>query len=267
VRRSIKESSDDATVKRVIEELQSLIRSNSLDAQATKISHFLVSRLREATPDQSSQRHVLDAGRKAPIASDPSVKPSTDPVFVVAMALGIGREQGDYATEEIAQAVRLAHSPVVEAALKGRTPLAIHHEAQTVGLILKEYVAVHDDIFAGGVVKTLRRIIPIPGIFQAINFKAHAVTLALLAYSIDSIRTRVTTQGGNTHLANTLSEYCVALGTAVAQLRDIATRLASRKRDPNAYSQPSYRSDLARYENAVGRYREVGEQLNRSFAR
>lgn len=53
-------------------------------------------------------------------------------------------------------------------------------EAERVGRVLHEYIHVHDDMFGGGLWRTLRKTVPIPGFFHRIDFQGHAVTLTRL---------------------------------------------------------------------------------------
>ena len=54
--------------------------------------------------------------------------------------------------------------------------------------LLAEYVRIHDDIFARSFWRSIRRIIPIPGIFEAIPYATHANSLAVLRNELRLLR-------------------------------------------------------------------------------
>ena len=145
-----------------------------------------------------------------------------------------------------------------------RPELIVTH-ANQVGRILHDYVAIHDDIFGGGLVRTLRRMVPIPGIFQAVDFDRHDRDLAVLADELRSVVGQVANDDPATEHADSLARYCHALMAAVVQLQGISRKLAGRGDDPNSYDKQAYRVDLVRYEQAVATYRSMGEEINRAF--
>ncbi len=137
--------------------------------------------------------------------------------------------------------------------------------ANAVGRILHDYIAVHDDIFAAGLLRTLRRTLPIPGFFQAIDFDRHRRTLAHLSDELHELTSCISSTAAPEQLAVPLTGYCEALSTTVRQLGHISSKLAARADDRRSYTKVQYREDLAEYERAVVTYRSEGEQVNRAF--
>ena len=124
---------------------------------------------------------------------------------------------------------------------------------------LSRYIAVHDDLFAA----LPRRIAPVPGIFEAVDFRARADTLGAVRETLDSLGARTRSYlnsgeaAGSVHsFLAALQDYVLALDTAVAELRQIAMRLHLKSEDRSVYSWDQYDADVKRYQAAAERYAE-----------
>lgn len=135
-------------------------------------------------------------------------------------------------------------------------------QTQAVGRILGEYIAVHEDIFGGGFLRAMRRLVPIPGFFKAIDFEHHAIVLSGLRQEIDAARDSVDIALSPSQIEGSLVAYCNALATTITYLEHICRRLASRKNSPDSYTRAEYEADLGIYEQAVAGYRALGADLN-----
>jgi hypothetical protein len=144
-------------------------------------------------------------------------------------------------------------------------PETIVSQAETVGRILNDYIAIHDDIFGGGFLRNLRRMIPIPGIFQPIDFDRHDRDVGALAQELEAVKDRIGVDDPPAQLADLLARYCHALMNALRQLERISRKLGARKDDRSSYKDREYNADLTDYEEAIVAYRSMGEHVNRAF--
>ena len=130
--------------------------------------------------------------------------------------------------------------------------------ATNVNDILRIYVLIHDQIFKGSV----RRLIPIPGLFKAIPYCAHKNDLGSLrselAAARDSISDHIlglrgvaTAEG---EFIGMLDEYSAALNDTICQLHGISSELCLKGRGEGDYPYRRYRADMGSYNESVERY-------------
>jgi hypothetical protein len=129
-----------------------------------------------------------------------------------------------------------------------------------VGGSLNIYIEVHDDIFRF----KWRRILPLPWLFEPIDFSGHVLTLEMVQQTLDDVlngpQSPATMDDGREAV---LRDYVVALRTTVTQLGSICRKLA-RKADLDGQYEPSeYRGDVALYEKSVSKYQALGDALNK----
>jgi hypothetical protein len=136
--------------------------------------------------------------------------------------------------------------------------------------ILSDYIPVHDDLFKA----SWRRAIPIPGIFQAIDFGAHRERLSQLHTDIESLIASITQRQAaesasspSAEFLGALEQYASALADTIGRLRDICGRLHDKSKDASSYSGSEYKRDLDAYNTSVARYRALGGRLNSLYAR
>jgi hypothetical protein len=138
-------------------------------------------------------------------------------------------------------------------------------QTQLVGQILHAYIAIHNDIFGGGTLRALRRLIPIPGFFQAIDFEGHSQTLATIALQLEAVRIEIREESTDVSFTLPLASYTDALLNTVRKLAHICKNLARRATVPEAYAEQQYHADLLAYEQFVAEYRALGDSLNRAI--
>lgn len=136
--------------------------------------------------------------------------------------------------------------------------------AQELGGLLHRYIAVHDRIFRF----SLRRLVPIPGLFKAINFQQHFESLRFIEMDLQ----RVLEDFGRSALARSEAgerflAYGATLSAAVAQLRQICGHLFQKADGTVEYTSSQYEHDLAEYNQRVARYRQLGARVNALFGR
>ncbi|MGE3752796.1 MAG: CpXC domain-containing protein [Planctomycetota bacterium] len=129
-----------------------------------------------------------------------------------------------------------------------------------IGSVLHNYIAIHDDVFKVSV----RRVVPIPGLFKRVDFGAHARSLTACSHRLSEIGADIRASGGRMPKAplDTLQQYCAALYDAAARLGDICERLHLKALGQRAYSPTAYKADVSDYHAAVNRYRQLGRMLN-----
>ena len=138
--------------------------------------------------------------------------------------------------------------------------------------ILTEYVAIHNDIFNSSLSRTIRRLIPIPGLFQAIPYETHAQTLCTLRSKLCSLQQEVAgfraSTNSNPPSAAFLSElqrYCSGLDDTLSRLQALCDQLALRADGAPGPSWRKYKSELEQYEQSRQRYGDIGVRLNDLF--
>ena len=122
--------------------------------------------------------------------------------------------------------------------------------------ILTQYIEIHNDIFKS----SLRKIIPIPGVFQAIDYDKHYSSLSELADELKYIISGVGNQNG---FARALIEYAQALLQTIVLFRDMCENLYKKSQgEVSSYSKKQYKIDLDAYNSSAERYRSLGTRLN-----
>lgn len=128
-----------------------------------------------------------------------------------------------------------------------------------VGNILQAYLAIHNDIFRF----SLRRILPVPVLFESIDYDDRFRRLFYLCETLDDISGQFPDHSDEApELLMAIKRYCAALGVAISELRHICESLMDKAASPKTYTWTVYRSDLRRYHAAISRYRGIGMKLN-----
>lgn len=136
--------------------------------------------------------------------------------------------------------------------------------------LLSQYIEIHDDIFK----TSIRRIIPIPGIFKAIDFEGHLtksehIGLVLANRQAEILSLIIRSEGLEREYLDLLNTYVEKLIETVGHLKVVLRALYAKSRsfkDSN-YDWSNYKEDLARYEQSVDDYLAIGGILNDSFQR
>ena len=132
--------------------------------------------------------------------------------------------------------------------------------------VLSRYIAIHDDIFTF----SLRRVIPIPGIFRPIKFDEHRHRLSALQDDLrrcDAAASAVIQQTPSPHrFLLAIPEYIDSLATAIDRLRAICDHLQAKTEGDESYTIAAHEAATAAYQESVTRYRDVGARLNSELA-
>lgn len=131
-----------------------------------------------------------------------------------------------------------------------------------VNLLLTAYIVIHDDIFA----TSIRKIIPIPGIFKKIDYCQHRVSLAQISSELQVCEAEAVNGcldgGAGSRLASALAQYTRALNATVTHLQRMTDVLCRKAQGENGYSMDAYNSDCDRYNQLVQQYIKLGDSLN-----
>lgn len=125
--------------------------------------------------------------------------------------------------------------------------------------VLGRYVAVHDDIFKG----SIRKVLPIPGIFKKIDYPAHAAKLTGLASVLENVKRSANSAG----LPKTFEEYVEALLLTIRHLRDMCLKMTAKIHGRGEYGSDQWRRDSDTYQALVSRYASLGAALNAEIGR
>ena len=134
--------------------------------------------------------------------------------------------------------------------------------------LLSQYVAIHDDVFK----TSIRHIIPIPGIFKAIDFGAHLQKAENIIPELKNCDNKINAladnfEGQEREYLYLLSRYANALIETVSRLKIVLGALYAKSQSfvNSNYDWSNYKNDLADYEKSVQGYLAIGGCLNELF--
>lgn len=136
--------------------------------------------------------------------------------------------------------------------------------ARTINDILTSYIKIHDSLHK----RSIRHVIPIPGIFKPIPFGFYGKQLEQCSASIEELLRKMqeSPHAQNPDFIDVLSEYSMALQDAIERLREFCVCL-EQKADGKPYAFTQQKKDQAEYEAAVKHYKLLGNKLNSEFDR
>jgi hypothetical protein len=130
---------------------------------------------------------------------------------------------------------------------------------------LTDYTNIHDEIFK----KSIRKTIPIPFLFKAINFQELGVKLQDIHNDLSRYKTQVNDirQSGDEdkNKCNVFIEYVGKLMYAVQLLQSITHNLLLKSEGNNGYKLADHTELVERYEKAVDEYYVLGDKMNSVF--
>ena len=134
--------------------------------------------------------------------------------------------------------------------------------------VLTDYIRVHDDVFT----VSAKRMIPIPGVFEAIDFKSHVSQLRNERQALASVDGEISTwlrQGIRDSKVRAfvlrLKDYNQALSRTLAHFEAISQNLYKKSQDATHYSWDTYNKDLDAYQESIDEYRRLGVALNEAI--
>lgn len=131
--------------------------------------------------------------------------------------------------------------------------------------ILARYITVHDALYKF----SLRHIIPIPGMFKAIDFGSHYRTLTALCSELEDVLAQVGGLEPSTEtqeeFREALEKYAAALLETVVKLREICGRLYQKSQTVGGFRFIPRDAEYQDYYASIKRYQNVGERLNALF--
>ena len=129
-------------------------------------------------------------------------------------------------------------------------------KAVEVNEVLTRYIQIHNDVFKS----SIRRIIPIPGLFQSIDYGKHYDNLTALTNELEAI---ISVVSGNNEFAGALREYTQVLFQTISSLREICRKLYEKSQgDMESYPKSQYDADMAEYNSYERTHKALGERLN-----
>ena len=132
-----------------------------------------------------------------------------------------------------------------------------------VNSLLSRYIVIHDAVFKF----SLRKVIPLPSIFKAIDFgdlynQAKQIIAELEKYNRETEDLIQKATQIERRFGLSLSEYCVALIETVSLLRDILFQLYLKSQNLSGYRLSEYNKQCDLYKKAASEYRSLGGRLN-----
>lgn len=138
--------------------------------------------------------------------------------------------------------------------------------AKKVNDLIREYVSIEDELFK----PSLRKVLPIPGIFRPVEYSVHQERLEEMLLELESAKKDIrslkpdsdSTEG---EFLITLRAYINAFKVALSELFRICGRLQS-KREREGYSREEYKKDAIELRKMEMEYFEIGKKLNTLFS-
>lgn len=145
----------------------------------------------------------------------------------------------------------------------GEQLFELRHLAFRTNNILDRYVSIHDACFKF----SLRKVIPLPGIFKPIDYRRHREALNSLHSELEQVRRDATglAQTSRHVFLLVLDEYTQALDSAIITLAAMCQGMHGRSEGDNRYTAAQYQADWKACGDAVDRYTQVGGRLNEVF--
>jgi len=129
-------------------------------------------------------------------------------------------------------------------------------EIYQVHAMLDKYIAIHDKIFKF----SLRKAVPIPGLFKPIDYGQHFRELDSLVSALEQLVISTSNKAG---VSSVFQQYVTALLKTMQFLRDMCRRLYDKSQgELQSYTMGQYKSDVTTYEGLVEKYRFLGSTLN-----
>ena len=134
--------------------------------------------------------------------------------------------------------------------------------ARQVSVLLKEYIAVQEDLFK----PTLRKIVRLPFFYAPVDYRANSLKLEAIFQELGAVKSDI--RKGNPE--GTLPEgkflallrgYVSLMSTAAEKLREICGRLEQRS-DGAPYSRQEYKTDMAELRQIQKKHLDAGVALN-----
>lgn len=130
---------------------------------------------------------------------------------------------------------------------------SLPESATRIRAVLRDYIAIHDDIFK----PSIRKTTDIPGLFYEIDFERHAEYLGVLADELDEAANNF-----DSDASPILEDYNDALLQAINELKYICEKLFERSQGEGDYSMEEYQADVVSYQDSAETYMELGKEFN-----
>ncbi|MFC1620173.1 hypothetical protein ACFL45_09530 [Candidatus Neomarinimicrobiota bacterium] len=146
---------------------------------------------------------------------------------------------------------------------KGRKFVQYDHVPETtlnilygINEILSQYIVIHDVFFDF----RWERALPIPGVFESMDFREYSRNLDSLSAKLDSI---ISSVQDNDDLSVLIREYSAALNETINLLKDICVNLHNKAEAiDRGYTWDKYNQDRLQYEKSAKEYQNIGLRLN-----
>jgi len=136
--------------------------------------------------------------------------------------------------------------------------------------LLDAYIRIHNDLLKFSV----RRLIPIPGIFEPIDHAGNGVRLRQIGEQLTECIEEVCERSASSPMGPgvvefiaALGEYALVLRKTVLALADICECLQLKAQHPGRYTLAEYQRDMDAYKALVTEYRLLGAGVNVLFRR
>ncbi len=134
--------------------------------------------------------------------------------------------------------------------------------ARKVNDLIKEYVSIEDDVFK----PSIRKSLPIPGIFRPIHYLSHVERLAEMENEVDQVKNLIRSlkpenESMEGQFLITLRAYSSAFLDAMTSLKLICRKLHEKSRG-EVYPRKEYETDAKELRKVEMKYFEIGKKLN-----
>ena len=134
--------------------------------------------------------------------------------------------------------------------------------ARQVSVLLKDYMAVQEDLFK----PTLRKIVRLPFFYAPVNYRANCLKLEAVLQELGRVKTAIRKGNSEGSLPEgkflaLLRGYVSLMATAAEKLREICGRLEGRS-DGAPYSRQEYKVDMVELRQIQKKHLDAGVALN-----
>lgn len=134
--------------------------------------------------------------------------------------------------------------------------------------VLSRYVSVHNEVYRF----SFRKVLPIPGLFKAIDFRHLQSLLSGLIDELDACEQEIALVAENRSLAAAesaclpaLRSFASALSATLDRLHYICRQLYERSQGSTAYTRRQFKADSQEYDALVQQYGAAAARLNPLF--
>jgi len=136
----------------------------------------------------------------------------------------------------------------------------LHTTVNEVRNILKQYAAIHDDVFGF----SLKKAIPLPFLFKAIDFEQSSIKSGEFVLEMEKLKERLhelKSEAPQSEFADILLEFCTSIIEAISLLKEITQQLDLKDKKMAGYTLEQHKQLVDSYSESAEQYRSIATKL------